>query len=403
MTTKLSEIFADVTKSLENLSSSIDKKSSSYLFEVKLTEILRNLGQSVFQTLVGEIPKSKNDRITLHTSMGYVCFHKSHPLATAPGGFKISPYMQELLCKAGTRLTFEEASEQVTELKGVAVNAKKIERVCHHYGELLGQVDWKQAYNEATQLRLPFKDQVTYAMMDGSMILTRQKDESWKEVKLCRTFRSTDRVEDISKDRNHIGHSDYVAHLGKHTDFFDKVIEIIPTQSHMVFICDGAKWIWKWIDEYYPNSTQILDLYHCKEHLFDFAKIYHHKDEHQSRHWVEYCMELLMNKKVDEILTTISDLTCDQKQIEKEKQKLLTYLRNNKNRINYGLYKEKGLLYGSGAIESANRDIIQKRMKLSGQRWTLSGAQQMLNLRVCYKSGNNKKLNELITQNQKVA
>ena len=78
-------------------------------------------------------------------------------------------------------------------------------------------------------------------------------------------------------------------------------------------------------------------------------------------------------------------------------------MRNNKNRTNYGLYKEKGLLYGSGAIESANRDIIQKRMKLSGQRWTLSGAKQMLNLRVCYKSGNNKKLNELITHYQKVA
>jgi len=126
--------------------------------------------------------------------------------------FKISPYMQEQLCRAGTRLTFEEASEQVTELKGVAVNAKQIERLCHHYGELLGQVDWKQAYNEATQLRLPLKDKLTYAMMHGSSILTRQKEESWKEVKLCRTFRSGDRVEDVSKDRNLIGRSEYVAH-----------------------------------------------------------------------------------------------------------------------------------------------------------------------------------------------
>ena len=98
MATKLSEIFADVTKSLENLSNSIDKESSSYQFEVKLTEILRNLGQSVFQTIVGEIPKSKNNRITILTGIGYICFHKSHPLATASGGFKISPYMQELLC-----------------------------------------------------------------------------------------------------------------------------------------------------------------------------------------------------------------------------------------------------------------------------------------------------------------
>jgi len=403
MTTKLNEIFTVLVEALEDLSNNIDKESSSYQFEATFNDLLRDFGQSVFQSVVGNIPKSKNDRITIFTSMGDVCFHKNHPLATAPGGFKISPYMQEHLCRAGTRLTFEEASEQVAELKGVAVNAKQIERLCHYYGELLGQVDWKQTYNEATQLRLPLKDELTYAMMDGSMILTRQKDESWKEVKLCRTFRSGDRVEDVSKDRNLIGHSDYVAHLGKHVDFFDKVIEVLPTQSPLVFICDGAKWIWKWIEEYYPSSTQILDLYHCKEHLYAFAKIYYPKDEHQSRKWVESCIELLMNKKISELLTATSELSCSQKQLEKEKQKLVTYLQNNENRINYGLYKEQGLLFGSGAIESANRDIIQKRMKLSGQRWTLSGAQQMLNLRVCYKSGYNRKLHELITHYQNVA
>ena len=84
---------------------------------------------------------------------------------------------------------------------------------------------------------------------------------------------------------------------GKHVDFFDKVIEVLPTQSPLVFICDGAKWIWKWIEEYYPNSTQILDLYHCKEHLYAFAKIYYPKDEHQSRKWVESCIELLNEQK----------------------------------------------------------------------------------------------------------
>ena len=131
--------------------------------------------------------------------------------------------------------------------------------------------------------------------------------------------------------------------------------------------------------------------------------MYYAKDEHQSRKWVESCTELLMDKKVNVLLTNISELTCNQKQVEKEKQKLLTDLQNNDNRINYGLYKEQGLLFGSGAIESANSDIIQKRMKLSGQRWTLAGAQQMLNLRVCYKSGKSIKLNELITHYQYVA
>lgn len=324
-------------------------------------------------------------------------------MATAPGGFKISPYLQEHLCRAGTKMTFEEANEEVVQLLGVETNAKQIERLCHHYGESLGQIDWCQAHNDAIQLRLPLKEEVTYAMMDGSMILTREKNESWKEVKLLRMFQSSDRVEEISKKRNYIGHSMYVAHLGGHEVFFEKVIEVLPTKSPLVFICDGARWIWKWIEEYHPNSTQILDLYHCKEHLFAFSNIYCAKDGHRSKQWVELCIDLLMGKKVEELLKIISELPCSQKQVEKEKQKLYNYLKNNETRINYGLFKEKGLLFGSGAIESANRDIIQKRMKLSGQRWTLSGVQQMLNLRVCYKSGQSRILHELITQNQKAA
>jgi hypothetical protein len=395
MTTKLYELFVSLEEELEDLST---KGSLSYEFEASFNDLLHEFGHSVFQSMVGDIPKSKNDRITILTSMGDVCFAKNHPLATVPGGFKISAYMQEQLCRTGTKLTFEEASEEVTELMGVEVNAKQIERLCHHYGEQLEQVDWKQACNESTEPATVLKNEQTYALIDGSMILTREEYSPWKEVKLCRTFQPGDRVEDISKARNCIGHSNYVAHLGSHDQFFDKVLDVLPHRSPLVFICDGAKWIWKWIDEYYPNSTQILDMFHCKEHLYDFAKIYYRKDEQQALKWVESCIELLMNKKVSQLLISISELSCSKKQVEKEKQKLLTYLQNNETRINYGLYNEQGLLLGSGAIESANRNVIQKRMKLSGQRWTLQGAQQMLNLRVCYKSGHHRKLKELITQ-----
>ena len=52
----------------------------------------------------------------------------------------------------------------------------------------------------------------------------------------------------------------------------------------------------------------------------------------------------------------------------------------------YGFYKEKKLMIGSGAIEAAHRQVIQKRMKLSGQRWSMKGAQAILQLRVAKKS-----------------
>ena len=54
--------------------------------------------------------------------------------------------------------------------------------------------------------------------------------------------------------------------------------------------------------------------------------------------------------------------------------------------MQYHIFKQKGLQIGSGAIESAHKDVLQQRLKLSGQRWTKQGLQQMAQLRVVYKS-----------------
>ena len=73
----------------------------------------------------------------------------------------------------------------------------------------------------------------------------------------------------------------------------------------------------------------------------------------------------------------------------------MTYLTSNKQRINYKTYLDDNLFIGSGAMESANKEVIQKRMKLSGQRWTLKGAQQVVNLRIKLK---NNEWDKLVSQ-----
>ena len=54
--------------------------------------------------------------------------------------------------------------------------------------------------------------------------------------------------------------------------------------------------------------------------------------------------------------------------------------------MKYDEYIKKGYQIGSGAIEAAHRNIIQQRMKLSGQRWSKKGAQNMANLRICFQN-----------------
>jgi hypothetical protein len=51
-------------------------------------------------------------------------------------------------------------------------------------------------------------------------------------------------------------------------------------------------------------------------------------------------------------------------------RQLIGYYKNHQKRMPYHIFKKQGLEIGSGAIESAHKDVLQKRLKLSGQRWT---------------------------------
>lgn len=83
------------------------------------------------------------------------------------------------------------------------------------------QIEWKEAYSEGIQLKLQFKsEEDIYAMLDGSMLLTRE--ENWKEIKLGRAFTSGSMVP-ISKDRGKITDTVYVSHFGKAEEFWEKL------------------------------------------------------------------------------------------------------------------------------------------------------------------------------------
>jgi hypothetical protein len=95
--------------------------------------------------------------------------------------------------------------------------------------------------------------------------------------------------------------------------------------------------------------------------------------------WCEQQKTLLPVSGVDTVIDNIAST----KTGEKDKKQLIAYYQNNKKRMRYAQYRTVGCgIIGSGAIESAHRTVIQKRMKLSGQRWSTDGVKNMLRLRV---------------------
>lgn len=321
--------------------------------------------------------------------MGEIEVKKKHILMQHGGDFNISAYLQQQMC-LGQQQVFDEASESFSRLLGISVSDKQIERVCHYYGE---QLEEKQHAAIARGENEGKKNdrQSYYAMVDGGMLLTRE--EKWKEMKLARIF-DVRKKTPVSKNRNYIGETTYVAHLGGHSEFLQKTEYHLDTKGELIFIADGAKWIWKWVEAMYPESTQILDYYHASQHLFQWAEI-GIKNPKTRQRWMDTQIFLLLNDRVKDVIDKIKRMKTSSEIEKKEKQALVEYYTVNQHRMRYKTFRQNGLLIGSGPIEAAHRHVIQQRMKLSGQRWTIKGAQQIANLRVSFKSNTWKEIIEL--------
>jgi len=99
----------------------------------------------------------------------------------------------------------------------------------------------------------------------------------------------------------------------------------------------------------------------------------------QGREWIEEQRECLLKSELKMVLRSIEALDIDSQLRDSIKE----YLSKNTYRMHYQAYRQRELLIGSRAIELAHRTVVQKRLKRAGQRWTISGAQWVLNLRVC--------------------
>jgi hypothetical protein len=174
---------------------------------------------------------------------------------------------------------------------------------------------------------------------------------------------------------------------------------LLQTFVSIVFIADGARWFWDWVSTWYPNAIQILDYFHCKEYLCEFARLVF-SDAGQRTEWIKQQEDLLFSDKIINVISNIKTNIGLNEEAMAYQEKIITYYQNNQTRMLYGTYKAKGLMIGSGPIESAHRNIIQKRLKLSGQRWGKSGVQQIANLRVAHKSKEWDNVIEMIKTNK---
>lgn len=134
-----------------------------------------------------------------------------------------------------------------------------------------------------------------------------------------------------------------------------------------------------------------LDIIHVSEYLWECGTAL--KGEKGPREpWIRKQLERILSGKVDTVIDslrrTLKNGTNQLKQSQKAKlAKAIQYFSNHRHMMRYHEFLSKGYSIATGVIEGACGNLVKDRMEGSGMRWTINGAQAVLNIRAIKKNG----------------
>jgi hypothetical protein len=150
----------------------------------------------------------------------------------------------------------------------------------------------------------------------------------------------------------------------------------------LVFVGDGAIWIWNLVDHYYAQAVQIVDWYHAEEHLEKVAADAFTQLPERTA-WLEQTTQSLWEGQVEEVILACQTLALS----SPEAHKAVTYFTNNMERMRYDQFRAAGYMIGSGTVESGCKQIVTQRLKLPGAQWEVEGAVYTAKARAAWLSG----------------
>jgi hypothetical protein len=324
---------------------------------------------------------------------GECVFPKDEYIEIADLPFKMTKAMMcETAYYAQNQASFASASDMILRSMGIEIDKETVRKVSDYVGGKVHAADVQRAAetyeNIEKMVYEPNRKGTLYIMTDGATVNTRTKDangSTWRENKLALIFTDRELLKTKSGS-NIILKKEYVSYLGSVDEFKKHVFETAVRNGYgtfekVIFIGDGATWIRNMCNELFPDAQQILDKYHLCENIYTYAKQLLNNSTEYTR-WAETVIDMIEKGFVGKALDMIEN---DGKDINTTLN-LAGYIRNNIDKIDYKYYEEQGWFIGSGAIESGNKIVLQRRLKQSGMRWNKEEAQFMLTLRAKHES-----------------
>ncbi len=315
-------------------------------------------------------------------------------------GTSMSPGLAAMNDLAAAAGPFAGAARLLRELAGIRLTVKRVERAAEASGAAVAEAGRDRAALIASRKLMPLPPSPLpdklYAVIDGTGVPMTSKETAGREgkgqdgrartreVKLAVFFTQDTLDEDGYPVRDRSSTS-IIATFEPAAAFGDlvKAEGIRRGAGHvrqLTIIGDGAAWIWGIATAKFPGATQIVDLYHAREHLHALTRSLEFMLLDRRDEWLAARLEDLDYGYIDGIEAAVRQYPLEgvkKDEVEKE----LGYFLNNAPRMRYHWFRQCGLFTGSGVVEASCKTIIGQRLKQSGMHWTVSGADAIIALR----------------------
>jgi hypothetical protein len=157
--------------------------------------------------------------------------------------------------------------------------------------------------------------------------------------------------------------------------------------KQVVYLGDGAVWVWENAATNFPGAVQILDFYHASEHVGTLsAALWGTGSEQAGQRQSQWCSQMKdsdTTAMLDEARRLLDDpLAAPPDPARREAaQRELNYFETHRQRTRYGYFRANGWFIGSGVVEAGCKTVVGRRLKQSGMFWSKRGAEDLLGLR----------------------
>jgi hypothetical protein len=304
-------------------------------------------------------------------------------LGLLPGA--LTPPLQAHLSRLGSRLSFAEAASELWHLKGVRVSAAPARRRTEGDGAVYAALQDAQAAGVlATAPRPPQGPAVQQVSVDGAMVPL--VDGSWREVG---TLALGTVIPGRHPETVRCAEVSYFSRMADAARFARLAAgEVhrrgVETAGLVAGVVDGAAWGQAFFDAHRPDAVRILDFPHAGQRLSDVAEAVWGSHE-PARDWAAGQRRELRDGDVANVLAAIQRMpvapAVDAAAARRVQREVLGYLEPRLPQLRYAAFRAQGLPSGSGMVESANKLVVEARLKGAGRRWAERHVNPMVALR----------------------